>query len=141
MALFVLATLDGTIIQFGSIGDDLFEAFSPPGLQKIQIAFTPASDALTFVAQHYVLNGHVVRRSPMPVVVDKTDMLADGIDVCTISGLPDPSIVTISGGISAGPMPVNDGSLEISCDYAGTITVKVSAPPAYLDWEVTLNAT
>lgn len=91
---------------------------------------------------HYrVVEGEVVERPDMPVVVSSPRFAADGEASCVLSGLPDPCTVTIAGAASAGPLEVTGGSLTLTSTTPGAIHVQVAAHPAWKPWETTLHAT
>ena len=89
-------------------------------------------------ASQYVretLNGpEVFARPDMDPAFDKTRIAADGIEIITLSNLPDPCRIVYAGPGFAEEGEVSGGSVEFTTDASGTHTVTVSAWP-YLDWE------
>jgi hypothetical protein len=89
-----------------------------------------------FPAKEWYYNGSAPEKKPeMNCVIDKTTVTAGGVDVCVISGLPNPCRIRIDEEVT----DVNDGQAEISFDVAGTYTVICEQFP-YLDWKVEINA-
>lgn len=84
----------------------------------------------------YVLGGSIVDKPTMPATIDKTTVTADGIDFVTISNLPNPSTVSVSGQT----VVVEDGTLTIKVGYPRDYLVEVESWP-YLNWEVTIHGT
>lgn len=140
MPLFVLADPSGRITQTGNMGDDSFENFNPPERTKLAVAYLPA-DAATFIATHYVADGQIMARQDMPIIIDPTTILADGRDIVTLTSLPQPCTVTVTGVIQAGPMTIEGGELEITSDHPGEFKITVSAGVEWRDWEATIHAT
>lgn len=83
----------------------------------------------------YVVAGAVTPKPAMPVVIDKTEVTADGVDTATMTGLPDPCTLRVQGENHL----VEGGEAEVSFDLSGQYVVKIVAFP-YLDFEVTINA-
>lgn len=87
---------------------------------------------------HYVSNGQIVTKAPLPAI-DKTTVIANGSDVATVSGLPNPTKFAIPQILDFGE--VTDGVLELTFDTPGQYKVFLDAGPAYLRSEVTIHAT
>jgi hypothetical protein len=88
-----------------------------------------------------VVDGELVPRTVMAPSVSKASILPNGEDVCAISGLPDPCIVTIAGAVTAGPVEITGGVLELTSTHAGAIEIEVRAGLVYSPWRTTINAT
>jgi hypothetical protein len=89
---------------------------------------------------HYVSDGALAARIAMTPTVSKTTLTADGTDAVTISGLPDPCTVAITGAISVAATTVTGGSITLTSNTVGAIRVRVTADPQYLAWSTDLNA-
>lgn len=80
----------------------------------------------------------------MTPTVSSTTLDADGVDTVTISGLPNPSRVTVqhsSGAVTdLGDALVTDGSAVITSIYPGTIAVQVISP-GKATWRTTIDCT
>ena len=74
---------------------------------------------------HYVDGGLIVNRPTMPGTLDKPQILADGLDLATISNLPQPCTVTFSDQTYL----VEDGEFAFTADIPGSYTVEVEAFP------------
>lgn len=70
---------------------------------------------------------------------DKEQVAADAVDVATITGLPDPCMVSIVGPVPVPAIEVAGGSLEVTFDYPGKYRVNIEAFPAK-DAEVVIHA-
>lgn len=81
-------------------------------------------------------DGDFVFLDANPLVVNKTNIVADGVDTITISNLPGRSAISIS---DIGIYDVEDGEFIFSVDSPGTYTLTVTTPP-YNPKEFTINA-
>lgn len=87
----------------------------------------------------------VATRSVMPcsvieLVVDKLTLIADGIDVATITGIPVGSNVTVlCNGQPYGQHLANDETLEFAADDAAEYRIVVTCPK-YISTAITLVA-
>lgn len=84
---------------------------------------------------HYVDGGLIVNRPTMPCTIDKPQILADGNDLATISGLPEPCTVSFKGE----EYEVTDGSFSFTANIPGIFTVEIEAFP-YLPATFTVEA-
>lgn len=90
-----------------------------------------------FNAGRYIDADNVIHERPeMSVIVDKTTIVADGIDMATIIEIPNPSTVTVG----EQSVIVGDGVLELTFDAPDDYLVRIESWP-YLDYEVTIHAT
>jgi hypothetical protein len=92
----------------------------------------------------YIAGPSVVQLSDPSYTVNKTTIDADGSDYVAISGLPNPSQVTVEVppdlGIPAQPTTlVTDGEFRMTTTVAGQYKITVHAHD-YNDFEVTVNA-
>ena len=87
-------------------------------------------------SSHYVVDGVVQPKQQMPLVIDTSQIDADGIDEATITGIPSGVTVEWPDGQSD---TVTDGEIRFSVDLPGTYTFQFTAIP-YLDKEVTIEA-
>jgi hypothetical protein len=92
----------------------------------------------------YIAGPSVVQLSDPSYTVNKTTIDADGSDYVAISGLPNPSQVTVEVppdlGIPAQPTTlVTDGEFRMTTTVAGQYKITVHAND-YNDFEVTVNA-
>lgn len=76
----------------------------------------------------------------MPGTPDKSAIAADGVDVCTISGLPNPCAVEVTGPATNLVALIEDGSLELSVGGPGRYTVLLIAP-GFQPGQVVIDAT
>lgn len=77
----------------------------------------------------------VENRPKISATVSKSTIVADGADIASISGLPQPCTVTLEGQIYR----VEDGTLSLTTDIPGSFLLTVQAWP-YLDAEFTVEA-
>lgn len=134
-------TATGRPLQINSCSDNLFTELPDPdaGQGRIVIDSHP-DDAIAYLQAHYIVSGELTARATITPTVSASSFAADGTTTVTISGLPDPCRVTISGVLWAGPTDVTGGLIDISSDVAGDLTVSVSAEPAWLSWSTILHA-
>lgn len=90
----------------------------------------------------YVLNGEVVDRPDMNIVLDKVEIQADGIDVLTITGAPANSVATFK--VHDGErMKIVSGDIlnpdTFKTQFAGTYYLSIESFP-YKTWFGTFNA-
>ena len=67
----------------------------------------------------------VVEWPDIPAVINKTNIIGDGVDTVRISGLPNPTKVIIQGG---GAYNVTDGNFEFTYDAPGVLQVVCDSP-------------
>lgn len=87
----------------------------------------------------YVFDGDIVDRPSMSGTLDKPEILADGVDEATITGLPTECNVTVSGPVD-GSTPVTNGTFAMTADIPGIYMVKIESWP-YLKQEFEIVAT
>lgn len=75
-------------------------------------------------------------RPPLPVVANKSQIQADGVDELVLSGVPVGSSVIWPDGEEG---VVNDGEVALSVDLAGSYVIKIVSFP-YLTEEFTVEA-
>jgi len=133
---------DGVVEGFGSCPD----AETPlqgghRGLQSV--AISPALyEEIRLAPLDYRLQGDAIARKPaMAATIDRTSIKADGVETATISGLPDPCKVTVSGAVALAPTTVTGGSLDLSSTVRGSLTVRIERDPEFRAWTATINAT
>jgi hypothetical protein len=89
---------------------------------------------------HYALDGALTAR-PLPAcTLDKTTIIADGLDTATLSGIPAGSSVRVTDSNGTTDYTVNDGAMEITADEPGTITITVTPAFPYKPLTVTVTA-
>lgn len=119
---------------------------SGPTAEEVQ-SWPVAPDAILIVDQYIeriqdwrVVDGVLVERTTMAPTVSATTITADGTDACVITGLPTPCVVAVSGVFTAPPTAVTDGMVTLTATAPGTLTIRVTADPAYKAWETTIHA-
>lgn len=110
-------------------------------LQSVDPAdFSPTAALLTYSDDLgddlYVVDGKVLAKQSFAFQKDKLQIIADGLDVLTISNVPVNTTVTRWDGQQD---VVNDGIVEFDTDLPGLYTLVFSAVP-YLSEEVTIEA-
>ena len=95
----------------------------------------PIADELDDVTA-YIVDGVVQPKQQMPLVIDTSQIDADGIDEATITGIPSGVTVEWPDGQSD---TVTDGEIRFSVDLPGTYTFRFTAVP-YLNQEITIEA-
>jgi hypothetical protein len=143
MAFFAICDALGGVRGAGSCAAETLGYQVPliPG-GSIAVVGAGTHDAiLANIGGYRLLNGVVVARDAMALAVSSTTITADGVDEATITGLPDPCSVTISGAVSWGPGDVTGGSLTLTATTPGAINVTVASEPQYSSETVVIHAT
>jgi len=123
----------GEVITTGSAPDNMVDLQSAPGLNRYVGQVDPVHQYIDVTDP---ANPVVADKQPLPYTVDKTTVVADGVDIVTISGLPDSAEVEVSGAVAT----PTAGVVELTFASPGDYTVQMRAFP-YLDAEVTIHAT
>lgn len=132
MSYFLKYSAEGKILMTGFVDDEHI----PAGALVSDVKF----DNITMLQKnHYVKDGQLVDRPTTPATLNKVTLAADGVDVVTMSDVPDGSfaatnIVTkeaVTGAIS--------GIDTFSTTIPGTYEIKIESWP-YLDFEATIEA-
>ena len=144
MTVFVVYARDtGRLVSVNTCADALYPDMPRPAwpLGYLEIPTMPIN-VQTWLPTHYVDVGTstVVQCKPMTASVPKTTIAADANDTVTLTGLPSPCSVSITGTITAGPLDVPDGELALTSNVPGDFLVSVTAPPVWLPWSVTIHA-
>ena len=111
-----------------------------------QAEFADAGEGIATIAgrwpatMYFVRDGTVVPRMAMVPSLSTQEIVADGVEACIVSGLPDPCTVSTTGSVTLPPTEVTGGSLTITATVPGTIHLRVTAEPTHLPWEVTIHA-
>lgn len=78
----------------------------------------------------YVLDGILVDRPDMAVNIDKEIGLADGVDLITITGIPNGTEAVVTKGFESLLYDtVTDGTLELASEYPAVMKVRLSLFP------------
>lgn len=99
-------------------------------------------DALASQQYHYIAGSPpAVTARPTPAsTLDKSTITANGTDAATLSGIPAGSSVRVTDSNGTTDYTVNDGTLEITADDPGTITITVTPAFPYKPLTVTVTA-
>lgn len=126
----------GEIFAFGFAPDDAAETQA----QK-DCALLVVNDFGNWKGTHYVAGNPpaLAARPAMTPNISATSVQANGADAITITDLPDPATVAVTGPHSASG-EVTGGTLELSFDAPGDYLVHIEAFP-HLPYEVTIHAT
>lgn len=127
----VYRTATGEILRTGSAPDDMIAIQAIAGETVIE---GTANDITQYIAA-----GVVTNKPPMGCTIDKTTMIANGVEVATISGVPNPTTARVSGPASS-TATVTDGTLQLTFDLPGTYKVALTSLNK-LPQEFTINAT
>lgn len=127
----VYKTTTGEILRTGRAPDDMLTIQAGAGETVIE---GTANDATQYVAA-----GVVTNKPPMGCTINKTTMLANGVDSATISGVPNPTTARVSGPASS-TATVIDGTLQLTFDLPGTYKVALTSINK-LPQEFAINAT
>jgi len=75
----------------------------------------------------YYENEQRLPRLEAPISIDKTSIIADGIDTAILTGLPNPTKIVVGDNLFT--VIVEDGSLELTFDLPGTYQIHVDPFP------------
>lgn len=126
-------------IIYSTINGEILRTGVTPELE--QQVINPSEAALEGMADgrtQYVVDGAVVDRPENPTTVNKTEVLADGVDAFAFSNYPASSVIMIEGNLRYFGV-LAAGADDFVTSYPGAYTVTVFSFP-YLDKEFTINA-
>jgi hypothetical protein len=91
---------------------------------------------------HYITGSPptVTARPTLSCTLDKSTITANGLDTATLSGIPSGAAVSVTDQNGTTTYTVNDGTLEITADEPGTITITVTPAFPYQPLTVTVTA-
>lgn len=115
----------------------------PGGLlegQRIGPVLEPSHPAVSAPNNYRIVGEQVIERAAMTPLISQTNIAADGIAECVITGLPDPCIVGILGAMRVPGFELSGGTLTLTSTQSGEINVRVRADPIYKPWETTIHA-
>jgi len=124
--------LTGEILHFGSTSASL-EALSFGDQAGLELA----DDEDPSSAMVDLSTKSLVPRAPCPAVLDKQQIAADGVDAFTITNIPNPADVLVSGPVKQ-RLSVTDGVLTVTADVAGIYRINIVAFP-YLDFDAVVT--
>lgn len=87
-------------------------------------------------SDYYVLDSELEERTALSATWDVTEIVANGVEEATLSGLPEPCIVYVDNN----PVDVDDGVFEFSSNDVGVYIIYVDEA-SYLreSWEITCD--
>jgi len=87
---------------------------------------------------HYIdiITGDILGKPPIDSSINKTSIDADGVDLCIISNLPNPTLIDIE---DEGRWEVVDGVFEFTTETPGEYIIKTMSN-LYLNVEYIVNA-
>jgi len=88
---------------------------------------------------NYVSSSVVTSRASNPATLSGSTIIANGVDTLTLSNIPNPTTVKITGPISS-EVEVTDGTLDITVDEPGAYTLFLDSFPTQ-DKELSFDAT
>lgn len=121
----------GEILGTGECIDDHFDLQAGDGEALIEDRFSPVD--------YYIQESIPVARPELIVVASTSSINADGVEVATISGLPNPTEVELSG-VKRQKFQVLDGVIELVTTTPGRYAFLLKAFP-YKDKEIIIHAT
>jgi len=122
----------------GRLTGQVAGAFTPDELADLRtrgLLFVKASKTVAF-GSSYVRRGRLARRPVAPVVIDRTEIPADGEAAATITGLPEPCQVLVDGE----PVTVEGGRLELTADMPAIYSIVLDQFP-FMPWSAEIVAT
>lgn len=130
---YIVFDVKGSILKIITYFEDRIEDIVQNGLYLEG----NANNAKQYIAD--IENPVVVDKPVSPITIDKTTVQGDGIDIITLTNVPDDSILIVLREKSALQALISD-SETITFDLEGSYTLKVLSVN-YLDYEVIINAT
>lgn len=121
----------GEILRTGMCADSDFE------LQAQETEYVIEGTANDLIHRINMATFEVEDKPELLTTINKTSMLANGIDLIIISDIPGNTRVDIAGEVPG--WTVNDGTFELTVDTVGTYKIIVTHP-LYLPKEYTINA-
>lgn len=120
--LFVYHVATGKILATADY-DDAGDS-GPPGPRAAEFG---QIDPIT----HYAPDGEITARPANGVQLNSTVVIADGVAAAELTGVPNPSKVTVQHATEGAPFSVvvADGALSITFNRAGPYTIKVDSFP------------
>jgi hypothetical protein len=88
----------------------------------------------------YLPGGVLTARPATACTLDKSTINDDGLDTATLSGIPSGAAVSVTDQNGTTTYTINDGTLEITADDPGTITITVTPAFPYKPLTVTVTA-
>jgi len=83
--------------------------------------------------------GYAVLKTTNVVTFDKTSVVADNVDYCTLSNLPDPCHITIIGDGFFTEHDITSTTETIKFDTVGEYTIQIDSVPYFIHEEI-INA-
>lgn len=142
MNFYLIHDATGLITQTGQCDPASYKimpGYLPAGTSLLALSAAPA-DANTFIEQNYVHDGTVTPKQTMAPAVSAGAITANGTAEATITGLPNPCVVTIAGVVPSGPTQVTDGEVILTSNQPGDLIVNVTAEPSWVPWSTTIDA-
>jgi hypothetical protein len=100
-----------------------------------------AEDAVDDSAAYIAGSPPAVTARPSPAcTLDKSTITANGTDTATLSNIPIGATVAVTDSNDTTTYTINDGTLEITADEPGTITITVTPAFPYKPLTVTVTA-
>lgn len=132
MKFFAVYDSSGRILRCGSGQEDIAKEQALDG-EFVILGDEPFNDAT-----QYVLDGVVIDRPILDLRPSKTNVVADGQDVSSMS-VPKNAEVFIEAPWYRVSIPEHEGLIDLSCDWPGRYVVTVRAFP-YQDAIVAIHA-
>lgn len=112
---------------------------APDGSAMIEVE-ADSIGALLPLRDLCVIDGVAAARTEPAIVISAPTFAADGAAECEISGIPDGTIATLRGAVTAGPVVIDDGSIVLTSTSSGAIMLTLDCPPPWRRWEGRVDA-
>lgn len=116
---FIVFNDQGEILRTGSCPGSMFAIQSEAGEN---ITEGSADDVIQYIDTSLGIPS-IANKPALGASIDKTEIVANGTDLATITGLPDNTTVTVDNTT----YEVTDGELEFSSDVPGTFEIVCTA--------------
>jgi hypothetical protein len=139
MKSFIHYDISGKIIQVQTTKENLADDIWVPEGQSVLIVESFLHSNMPWKT-HYIRDGAMIPRQPMPVVINKRAIQASGGDEAVFIGIPMGATAQIDGPTPHPPLTVDDGELVVTSNKPGKIRVVLSGLTAFLDWSGEIDA-
>lgn len=126
----IYKTSNGEVVRTGLLPKDMIATY-PSGSLPSGCAIIEAGRVPNGSDGEWVVGGVLTTPTTMPATISKTSIVANGFDEAVVSGIPNPSTVSVvHSHPEASTFPastVTDGTARITTTKAGTISVIVTS--------------
>lgn len=127
----------GRILRSGTASEAQAGLQADPSAGERLLLEMTADDMTQYID---VVAGQVLDRAPMAAIIDKTTLVAEGADTCTITQIAAGVMARVEGGDTFADVVITDHVLLLDVDSPGVYRVTLSGFP-YLTQSFEITAT